>query len=120
MTLIAELDTTEDLAVVTRLHDYGTDDVPNHMTEPAFVDVTDVDPRPEEGYTYDGTTFAPGPSQHREATRQAGRDALRDALPVNDAYLGISQPSSAQTSAQVAELTRQMNLVIQGVLQEFE
>jgi hypothetical protein len=114
MTLIAELDLTQDPAVVVTLYDYGEDHVPGHMKPPVYMDVTDEDPRPEPGYTYDGTTFAPGEPQKHEEKRQGGRAELEAAYQANEAWLSAYVSTGAAGDDQLAALTEQMNLLILG------
>jgi hypothetical protein len=120
MTLIAQLDHEQDPAVVVTLYDYGNDHVPGHYKPPEYMDVTDEDPRPEPGYTYDGETFSPGVPQAQEEARQEGRDELSAALEVNDVYLALDKPTQTQQFAQIRALTEQANLLIRGTLQEYE
>jgi hypothetical protein len=119
MTLIAELDATQDPAVVVTMYDYGSDTIPPHMVAPAFVNATDADPRPEPGYTYDGETFSPGAPQALEQVRQAGRDQLHDCLRPNQMFLRARDASTATINQQVRALTEQVNLLIRGALQVF-
>jgi PKD repeat protein len=109
MTLIAELDHEQDPAVVVTLYDYGADTVPPHMTAPAFVDVTDEDPRPEPGYIYDGEAFAPGAPQQQEAVRQQAASNALAAVDANADFLALASPTPEQVIAQVTILTQHVN-----------
>jgi hypothetical protein len=120
MTLIVQLDLTKDPAVVVTLYDYGDDDVPAEMVPPAYVDVTDVDPRPEPGYTYDGETFKPGEPQQDAAVAEAGRLELEDALVANDDYLALTSPNASEQTFQIAELTKQASILIRGALKDYD
>lgn len=57
-----------------------------------------------------------------EATGRSSqlREAARQALTVNDAYLALSPPTAAQVAAQVAALTRQASVLIRLSLGAFD
>lgn len=56
------------------------------------------------------------PVDQSPANEQTIRDAARQALAGNRAYVAINNPTAAQTTAQVKALTRQMNGVIRLLL----
>jgi hypothetical protein len=120
MTMIAQLDLDQDPAVVTMLWLYGVDAVPEYMVEPEYVDVTEVDPPPQIGYTYDGETFAPGAPQALEANRQQAAANAQAAIDANEAYLALEDPALDEIHAQVASLTAHVNALTKQRLYQFD
>jgi hypothetical protein len=101
---IVDTNTTPGGVVKIVTHDPGVPSFPNPgHPELEWVDITDVAPQPQIGWTYDGTAFTQS---------QAAQDAA-DALATNAAYLGMTNPSNAQTTAQVRALTSQITALIQ-------
>ena len=103
---IVDINATPGNVVQVVTHDPGVASFPNPANpELEWVDVTDLALQPQIGWTYDGTAFSQ-PQAHQDAA---------DALAVNAAYLGLSNPSTAQTAAQVAALTSQVSTLIRSV-----
>jgi hypothetical protein len=85
-------------------HDPGVASFPNPTSpELEWVDVTDLAPQPEIGWTYDGTTFTQS---------QAAQNAA-STLAANATFLGLASPNSAQVAAQVKALTSQVSALIE-------
>src|SRR5512142_1518574 len=101
MTVIAQLDNSKSPAVVTTVYDYGSDTPPASLAPPDYVDVTDVNPRPAAGYTYDGQNFAPGVPQQQQANQQTIQGRAQAALAANATFLALAPPTNAQVLAQV-------------------
>jgi hypothetical protein len=118
MTDYAIVDTTND--TVVRLVTYN-DPVATHPNparpELEWIDITDVDPRPQVGWTYDGTTFSePVVESNQRALTQKARSALN----ANANFQALQSPTNAQVLAQVQSLTRQANLLIRLVVGQLD
>jgi PKD repeat protein len=120
MTLFAQLDLEQDPPVVAMLYDYREDPVPTYMVEPEYVDVTDVKPQPQPGYTYDGETWAPGVPQALEANRQQAAANAQAAIAANEAYLALEAPTLDEVHAQVLTLTAHVNALTKQRLYQFD
>jgi hypothetical protein len=108
LTVIAQLDLEQDPAVVTLLWDYRDDPVPAHMVPPEYENVTDVEPLPQPGYTYNGTRWLPGVPQQQAKVRESIADTAEQYVAENRAFLEIAEPSGEEVAAQVASLTLQV------------
>jgi hypothetical protein len=120
MTMIAQLDLDQDPAVVMVLWQYGVDEVPDYMVEPEYMDVTEVDPPPQPGYTYDGEAWAPGAPQALEANRQQAAVNAQAAIDANEAYLALQAPTLDEVHAQVVTLTQHVNALTKQRLYQFD
>ena len=107
MTLIAQFDTEQDPPVVHTLYDYGDDDVPTQYKPPEYMDVTDENPCPQPGSTYDGDTWEhPLPPEDLAATAQ-------EMVVANDAFLTEARSGDVPTlEPQVVALTEQVNKIL--------
>lgn len=119
MTILAHLNLNEDPAVVQMMYDYGESAAPDHMVPPDFVDVTDEDPLPEPGYTYDGTTWRPGAPQLRERLRATVANTVEQSADRNREFLENAEPTDEEVAAQVADLTRQVMHLQQIRLEQY-
>jgi hypothetical protein len=108
LTVIAQLNLEQDPPVVTLLWDYRDDPAPPHMVEPEYMDVTDVDPLPQPGYTYNGEMWLPGVPQQQAQVRESIADTAEQFVAENRAFLEIAEPTDEQLAAQVASLTLQV------------
>jgi hypothetical protein len=118
--ILAQLDLDQDPAVVLMLWDYANDTVPSHMVEPEYVDVTDVTPLPQPGFTYDSETWARGVPQYRNDNRDFIQNELRREHAINEAFLALEAPTSDELAAQVLALTRQSQGFIRSTLYEYD
>jgi hypothetical protein len=73
-----------------------------------WVDVTNLNPEPAIGWTYDGTNFS-GTAVQNKATITG---KAQGALAANLAFLALPSPSPTQVSAQVQALTRAANALL--------
>lgn len=106
MTVVAEIDHSQSPAVVLTVVDYGGDEVPQAIQDEMggnWVDVTSVNPRPQIGWTYDGTNFAPTTAESNSIKLQ---ENLQKVVETNIAYLNGPQDAAAQ-AAQIVSLTHQ-------------
>lgn len=71
-----------------------------------WLEISDIDPLPEAGWTYDGTTFTePVP----DVNRRSLTDKMQGARASNATFMGLGSPTNAQLAQQVRSLTRQVN-----------
>jgi hypothetical protein len=118
--IFAQLDLDQDPALVLMLWDYANDTPPSHMVEPEYVDVSDVSPTPQPGFTYDGETWEPGVPQQRADNRDSIENELRKEHAANEAFLALEAPTSDELAAQVRALTMQSQGFIRTSLQEYD
>lgn len=82
---------------------------PASLPDVVWVDVTAVVPQPDAGWTFDGQNWTQPTAQANQATLLAKAAA---ALSTNQTYLALATPTTAQAVAQVAALTRQVDVLI--------
>lgn len=57
--------------------------------------------------------------EEQSANKQVMTNKLKSAIASNKSYLAITAPTAAQRNEQVADLTKQVNLLIKLALQDF-
>lgn len=123
MTVVAQIDHSQNPTVVTTVVDYGGDDVPKvvkdaqQATPPGWVDVTNVNPRPGPGWTFDGTNFAQSSDQINQA---AVLGKVHNAISSNLTFMAAQNPTAAQQLAQLKSLTAQVNALARIATGQFD
>jgi hypothetical protein len=123
MTVVAQLDHTQNPAEILTVVDYGDDTVPDEITEaiaatpPGWVDVTATTPRPGPGWTTpDNATFTQPTAQINQAAIQS---KMANVLSQNAAFLLVPNPSAGAQLTQLKSLTAQVDYLIRTQTGDF-